>query len=46
MRTLPDRLRATDTFELNIEALQRCQRRRRYAVSAIDAGTWQSTAEP
>ena len=28
LRTLPDRLRGLESFDLNIEALQRCQRRR------------------
>jgi biotin-dependent carboxylase-like uncharacterized protein len=40
LRSLPDRLRALDTFDLNIEALQDANVAGA-AVSAIDAGTWQ-----
>ncbi len=45
LRSLPDRLRAIDTIELNIEALQGANVAGS-AVSAIDAGTWQIAAEP
>ena len=45
IRTLPDRLRSSDTVELNIEALSDANVAG-YAVSAMDAGTWQVTAEP
>jgi biotin-dependent carboxylase-like uncharacterized protein len=41
LRTLPDRLRLTDTFDLNIEALQGANVAGS-AVSAVDAGTWQT----
>jgi biotin-dependent carboxylase-like uncharacterized protein len=40
LRTLPDRLRPIDNFDLNIEAL-RDANVAGSAVSAIDAGTWQ-----
>jgi 5-oxoprolinase (ATP-hydrolysing) subunit C len=40
LRNLPDRLRAIDNFDLNIEALQDANVAGS-AVSAIDAGTWQ-----
>jgi biotin-dependent carboxylase-like uncharacterized protein len=40
LRNLPDRLRAIDNFDLNIEAL-RDANVAGSAVSAIDAGTWQ-----
>jgi 5-oxoprolinase (ATP-hydrolysing) subunit C len=40
LRTLPDRLRAIENFELNIEAL-RDANVAGSAVSAVDAGTWQ-----
>jgi biotin-dependent carboxylase-like uncharacterized protein len=40
LRALPDRLRATENFDLNIEALQDANVAGA-AVSAIDAGTWQ-----
>jgi 5-oxoprolinase (ATP-hydrolysing) subunit C len=40
LRTLPDRLRAIENFDLNIEALQDANVAGA-AVSAIDAGTWQ-----
>jgi 5-oxoprolinase (ATP-hydrolysing) subunit C len=39
-RTLPDRLRAIESFDLNIEALQDANVAG-HAVSAVDAGTWQ-----
>jgi 5-oxoprolinase (ATP-hydrolysing) subunit C len=39
LRTLPDRLRALESFDLNIEALQNANVAGA-AVSAIDAGTW------
>ena len=40
LRTLPDRLRPIETFDLNIEALQDANVAGA-AVSAVDAGTWQ-----
>jgi allophanate hydrolase subunit 2 len=40
LRTLPDRVRAIENFELNIEALQDANVAGA-AVSAVDAGTWQ-----
>jgi biotin-dependent carboxylase-like uncharacterized protein len=40
LRTLPDRLRVIDNFDLNIEALQDANVAGS-AVSAVDAGTWQ-----
>ena len=40
LRTLPDRLREIENFDLNIEALQDANVAGS-AVSAIDAGTWQ-----
>ena len=40
LRTLPDRLRAIESFDLNIEAL-RDANVAGTAVSAVDAGTWQ-----
>jgi biotin-dependent carboxylase-like uncharacterized protein len=40
LRTLPDRLRAIESFDLNIEALQDANVAGA-AVSAVDAGTWQ-----
>jgi biotin-dependent carboxylase-like uncharacterized protein len=40
LRTLPDRLRAIESFDLNIEALQDANVAGS-AVSAVDAGTWQ-----
>ncbi len=40
LRTLPDRLRDIENFDLNIEALQNANVAGA-AVSAIDAGTWQ-----
>jgi biotin-dependent carboxylase-like uncharacterized protein len=40
LRTLPDRLRAIENFDLNIEALQDANVAGA-AVSAMDAGTWQ-----
>ena len=40
LRTLPDRLRAIENFDLNIEALQDANVAGA-AVSAVDAGTWQ-----
>lgn len=45
IRSLPDRLRSADTVALNIEAL-RDANVAGYAVSAVDAGTWQVSAEP
>jgi biotin-dependent carboxylase-like uncharacterized protein len=39
LRTLPDRLRPLESFDLNIEALQNANVAGT-AVSAIDAGTW------
>ena len=43
LRTLPDRLRAIEGFELNIEALQDANVAGS-AVSAVDARTWQAEA--
>jgi 5-oxoprolinase (ATP-hydrolysing) subunit C len=40
LRTLPDRLRAIENFELNIDALSDANVAG-HAVSAVDAGTWQ-----
>ena len=40
LRTLPDRLRAIESFDLNVEALQDANVAGS-AVSAVDAGTWQ-----
>ena len=40
LRTLPDRLRPIDSFDLNIEALHDANVAGA-AVSAVDAGTWQ-----
>ncbi len=40
LRSLPDRLRAIESFDLNIHALQDANVAG-YAVSAIDAATWQ-----
>jgi 5-oxoprolinase (ATP-hydrolysing) subunit C len=40
LRTLPDRVRDIENFELNIEALQNANVAGS-AVSAVDAGTWQ-----
>ena len=40
LRTLPDRLRSIDSFDLNIEALHDANVAGA-AVSAVDAGTWQ-----
>jgi biotin-dependent carboxylase-like uncharacterized protein len=40
LRSLPDRLRAIESFDLNIEALQDANVAGS-AVSAVDAGTWQ-----
>src|SRR6202011_4052387 len=40
LRALPDRLRAIESFDLNIEALQDANVAGS-AVSAVDAGTWQ-----
>jgi biotin-dependent carboxylase-like uncharacterized protein len=40
LRTLPDRLRSIDNFDLNLEALQDANVAGA-AVSAVDAGTWQ-----
>jgi 5-oxoprolinase (ATP-hydrolysing) subunit C len=41
LRTLPDRIRDIENFELNIEALQNANVAGA-AVSAVDAGTWQT----
>src|SRR5450432_4464157 len=41
LRALPDRLRAIENFDLNIEALQDANVAGS-AVSAVDAGTWQT----
>ena len=43
LRSLPDRLRAIESFDLNIEALQDANVAGS-AVSAVDAGTWYATA--
>jgi len=43
LRTLPDRLRGIENFDLNIEALQDANVAG-HAVSAVDAGTWQVQA--
>jgi hypothetical protein len=40
LRTLPDRLRPIESFDLNIDALQDANVAGA-AVSAVDAGTWQ-----
>jgi hypothetical protein len=40
LRTLPDRLRAIESFDLNIEALHDANLAGS-AVSAVDVGTWQ-----
>jgi biotin-dependent carboxylase-like uncharacterized protein len=40
LRTLPDRLRPIESFDLNVEALQDANVAGA-AVSAVDAGTWQ-----
>ncbi len=45
LHVLPDRLRPADSTELNIEALHDANVAG-YAVSAVDSGTWQVTAEP
>ncbi|MDE2380382.1 biotin-dependent carboxyltransferase family protein [Bradyrhizobium sp.] len=45
LRTLPDRLRPADSFALNIDALHDANVAG-HAVSAVDAGTWQTSAEP
>jgi biotin-dependent carboxylase-like uncharacterized protein len=45
LRSLPDRLRPADTVELNIEALHDANVAG-HAVNAVDAATWQSSAEP
>ena len=43
LRSLPDRLRAIETIELNIDAL--CDANvAGSAVNAVDAGTWQAEA--
>ena len=39
LRGLPDRLRAIESFDLNIEALHDANVAG-HAVSAVDAGTW------
>jgi hypothetical protein len=43
LRSLPDRLRPIENFDLNIEALQSANVAGA-AVSAVDAGTWQISA--
>ena len=45
LRGLPERLRAADSVELNIEALHDANVAG-HAVNAVDAGTWQVPAEP
>jgi len=44
LRTLPDRLRPIEAFDLNIEALQHANVAGS-AVSAVDAGTWHALAD-
>jgi 5-oxoprolinase (ATP-hydrolysing) subunit C len=44
LRSLPDRVREIENFDLDLEALQNANVAGA-AVSAIDAGTWQ-TASP
>jgi 5-oxoprolinase (ATP-hydrolysing) subunit C len=44
LHSLPDLLRSIETFELNVEALQSANVAG-YAVSAVDAGTWQVLAQ-
>jgi 5-oxoprolinase (ATP-hydrolysing) subunit C len=44
LRTLPDRLRSIESFDLNIEALHDANLAGS-AVSAVDAGTWQILAQ-
>jgi hypothetical protein len=43
LRTLPDRVRAIENFDLNIEALQDANVAGA-AVNAVDARTWQITS--
>jgi biotin-dependent carboxylase-like uncharacterized protein len=43
LRALPDRLRGIENFDLNIEALQNANVAGS-AVSAVDAGTWQTSS--
>jgi hypothetical protein len=43
LRSLPDRLRAIENFDLNIEALQNANVAGS-AVSAVDTGTWHATS--
>jgi allophanate hydrolase subunit 2 len=43
LRTLPERLRSAESFELDIEALQNANVAGA-AVNAIDAITWQATS--
>jgi hypothetical protein len=43
LRTLPDRVRDSESFDLNLEALQNANVAGA-AVSAVDAGTWQSAS--
>jgi len=42
LRTLPDRLRPIEGFDLNIDALQNANVAG-VAVNAVDVGTWQSS---
>src|ERR1700743_2354016 len=44
LRTLPDRLGSIESFDLNVEALQDANVAG-VAVSAMDARTWQSSAD-
>jgi biotin-dependent carboxylase-like uncharacterized protein len=44
LRTLPDRVRAIESFDLNLEALQDANVAG-VAISAVDARTWQESAE-
>jgi len=43
LRSLPDRLRAIESIDLNIEALQDANVAGS-AVSAVDAGTWHANS--
>jgi hypothetical protein len=44
LRTLPDRLRAIESVDLNIEALHDANVAG-HAVNAVDAGTWHAVAD-
>ena len=43
LRTLPERLRAIESFDLNIDALHDANVAG-HAVSAVDAGTWHAAS--